>query len=93
VRDPSDHLRASQGERTDVLVRYGEGAAAANAAWFKARFHAIARGSATECAASADVLLSRGLAPAAACCHARSLLVRIVQMLSRLIARMAERPA
>ena len=48
----------------------------------KARFYAIARGSATECAAIVDVMLSRGLAPAPTCRRARSLLVRIVQMLT-----------
>jgi four helix bundle protein len=56
----------------------------------KARFYAIARGSATECAAIVDVLLSRSLAPVPACRQARSLLVRIVQMLTRLNARMKQ---
>jgi len=55
----------------------------------KARFYAIARGSATECAAIVDVVLGRGLAPLSLCRQARSLLVRIVQMLTRLNARMA----
>jgi four helix bundle protein len=53
----------------------------------RAHFFAIARGSATECAALVDVLRARRLAPAADCITARALLVRIVQMLSKLIAR------
>ena len=53
----------------------------------KARFLAIARGSATECAAVLDVLRVRRLATAADCLSARSLLVRIVQMLTKLAAR------
>jgi four helix bundle protein len=77
--------------RTDVLVRYGEGAAAANAAWFKARFYAMARGSATECAAVVDLISARGLALALDCRHARYLLVRIVQMLTKLITRVSAR--
>ncbi len=54
--------------------------------WSKAqkrRFYGISRGSAMECAAIVDVLLARGLAPAADCRQARSLLVRIVQMLTK----------
>jgi four helix bundle protein len=51
------------------------------------RFFAIARGSATECAALVDILRARRLAPAADCTAARALIVRIVQMLSKLIAR------
>jgi four helix bundle protein len=50
----------------------------------KARFYAIARGSAMECAAIVDVVRSLGLAPIAVCKEARWLLVRIVQMLTRL---------
>ena len=37
-----------------------------------------------ECAAIVDVLLARGLAPAVDCRRARVLLVRIVQMLTKL---------
>ena len=74
--------------RIDDSVRLRQGAAAANAAWFKARFYAMARGSATESAAVLDVLWVRGLVDARLRTRARSLLVRIVQMLTRLQARM-----
>ena len=53
----------------------------------QAHFFTIARGSATECAAVLDVLEARGLIAPAVYRHGRGLLVRIVQMLSRLIAR------
>jgi four helix bundle protein len=55
----------------------------------KANFFTIARGSATECAAILDLLLARGLTSPAEHRHGRGLLVRIVQMLTRLIARHA----
>jgi four helix bundle protein len=54
----------------------------------KARFYAMARGSATESAAVLDVLWTRALVDARRRGRARSLLVRIVQMLTRLQARM-----
>jgi four helix bundle protein len=57
----------------------------------KAHFFAIARGSAMECAAVVDVLRSLGLAPVAACNEARRLLIRIVQMVTRLELRQASR--
>jgi len=53
----------------------------------KRRFYSIARGSATECAAALDLLTARGLAKPAACSGARDQLVRIVQMLTKLIRR------
>jgi four helix bundle protein len=53
----------------------------------KANYFTIARGSATECAAVLDLLLARGLLTPAQHRHGRGLLVRIVQMLTRLIAR------
>jgi four helix bundle protein len=55
----------------------------------KARFYGIARGSATECAAIVDILLARRLCSAAVGAEARMLLLRVVQMLTKLIARMA----
>jgi four helix bundle protein len=50
----------------------------------KRNLYAIARGSAMECAAIVDVLRIRGLVPAFDAERARSLLVRVVQMLSKL---------
>jgi four helix bundle protein len=58
----------------------------------KARFYAIARGSAMESAAALDVLLVRGVADPVLCRRGRGLLVRVVQMLTRLIARMQQCP-
>lgn len=53
------------------------------------RYHfGVARGSATECAALADVLRLRRLTPASECFRARSLAVRCVQMLTKLIQSM-----
>ena len=50
----------------------------------KRRFYAIARGSAMECAAVVDVLRLGAVASATESRHGRSLLVRMVQMLTRL---------
>jgi len=50
----------------------------------KRHLYAIARGSAMECAAVLDVMRIRGLASAAECRAGRALLVRIVQMLTKL---------
>jgi four helix bundle protein len=55
----------------------------------KARFYSMARGSATECAAILDLLAVRGLVDDRLRKRARALLVRVVQMLTRLVARMA----
>jgi four helix bundle protein len=53
------------------------------------RYHfGVARGSATECAALADVLRLRRLTPASECFRARSLAVRCVQMTTKLIESM-----
>ena len=54
----------------------------------KARFYAIARGSATETAALLDVLAMRRLASPAAIRTGRRLAVRIVQMLTRIDQRL-----
>ncbi len=59
----------------------------------KAHFFAIARGSAMECAAIVDCARSLGLASVAAAQRAHWLLVRLVQMLSKLIASMERRAA
>jgi len=79
-RDLRDQLlRAS----TSIVLNIAEGAGRQTAA-DKARFYAIARGSAMECAAILDIARARGVAPALTCADARVLLVRIVQMLTRM---------
>jgi four helix bundle protein len=50
----------------------------------KAHFIAIARGSATECAAIVDALVTGGIAAIGPCRELRVLLIRIVQMLTKL---------
>ena len=50
----------------------------------KARFYSMARGSATESAAILDILRLRRITPLEQCSRGRRLLVRIVQMLTRL---------
>jgi four helix bundle protein len=59
----------------------------------KAHFFAIARGSAMECSAIVDCARSLGLVPVAQAKEAGWLLVRLVQMLTKLIARMEQRTA
>jgi four helix bundle protein len=54
----------------------------------KARFYAIARGSAAECAAVLDLASRRSLTNADTCASGRKMLIRIVQMLVRLEQRM-----
>jgi four helix bundle protein len=54
----------------------------------KAHFYLIARGSAMECAGALDVALGRGLVTAAAHRHGRGMLIRVMQMLTRLAQRM-----
>lgn len=54
----------------------------------KARFYAIARGSATEVAALLDVLALRRLAPPGAVVTGRRLAIRCVQMLTRVDQRL-----
>jgi four helix bundle protein len=51
----------------------------------KRRFYAMARGSATETAAAVDVLRVRRLAPESACGNARTMAVRVVQLLTKLM--------
>jgi four helix bundle protein len=86
-REVRDQLtRASLSISANLAEGCGRSAAAD-----KAHFYAIARGSAMECAAIVDVMRSLGLAPVAACKEARWLLVRIVQMLTKLEAATAGR--
>jgi four helix bundle protein len=54
----------------------------------KARFYTMARASAMESAAILDVLRGRALAPYDVCARGRGLLVRIVQMHTRLCQRL-----
>jgi hypothetical protein len=65
--------------------------AAANAAWFKAHYYAIARGSALETAAAVDVLAARRLASADACERVAALARRVALMLGGLIRSMERR--
>jgi four helix bundle protein len=79
-RDLRDQLdRAS----TSILFNIAEGAGKAARAE-KQRFYEIARGSATETAAQLDVLHIRGTIDYDQYRAARHLLLRIIQMLSRL---------
>jgi four helix bundle protein len=73
-----------------VLLNLAEGVGRTQPA-DKARYYAISRGSASECAAVVDVLRVRGLAEQALCSEARGLLVRMVQMTTRLEQAMARR--
>ena len=75
-----DQLRRAS---LSVPLNIAEGAGQRSKAQ-KRRFYAIARGSAMECGAVLDVLCLRGLAPPSECRRARSLLVRVVQMLTKL---------
>jgi len=75
-----DQLRRAS---LSVPLNIAEGAGQRSRAQ-KRRFYGIARGSAMECAAIFDVLCLRGLVPPRDCHQARSLLVRVVQMLTKL---------
>jgi len=72
---------------TSIVLNIAQGCGRTSPA-DKGRFYAMARGSATESAAVLDVLSCRGLVDARFRTRARSLLVRIVQMLTRLQVRM-----
>jgi four helix bundle protein len=81
LRTLRDQLeRASLG----VVLNIAEGAGRVSGP-DKRRFYEMARGSATESAAIIDVLRVRSLAPPDACAEARTLAVRVVQILSKLI--------
>jgi len=77
LRDQLERASAS------VLLNLAEGCGR-RAPKDRAHFYSIARGSAMECAAAVDIIAVRGRAPLVACRQARSLLVRIVGMLTRL---------
>jgi four helix bundle protein len=80
LRDQLDRASVS------IVLNIAEGAGRRTPA-DKAHFFAIARGSATECAAALELLAARGLVTPQAYRHGRGLLVRVVQMLTRLIER------
>ena len=82
LRDQLDRASVS------IVLNIAEGAGRRTRA-DKAHFFTIARGSATECAAVLDLLSARGLVSPADHRHGRDRLVRIVQMLTRLMARHA----
>jgi four helix bundle protein len=72
---------------TSIVLNIAEGAGRRKPA-DRAHFFAIARGSATECAAILDIVRARAIAPSVVTSQGRSLLVRIVQMLTRLCQRL-----
>lgn len=78
----------SQLDRASVSIalNIAEGAGRRTAA-DKAHFFTIARGSATESAAALELLAARGLLAPEVHRHGRGLLIRIIQMLTRLIDR------
>ena len=81
LRDQLDRASIS------IVLNIAEGCGRRSAA-DKGHFYAMARGSATECAAILDLLGACGLVDDRLRNRARPLLVRIVQMLSRLVSRM-----
>ena len=82
LRDQLDRASAS------IVLCIAEGAGRSSRP-DKARFYSMARGSATECAAIVDIATARRLCSPATGAAARVLLIRVVQMLTKLIARMA----
>jgi four helix bundle protein len=81
LRDQLDRAALS------IVLNTAEGGGRTGAA-DKARFYAMARGSAMECAALFDLLGNLALVPRPLCVRARGLLVRIVQMHTRLCLRL-----
>jgi four helix bundle protein len=84
LRNQLDRASAS------ILLNLSEGTGRRHAA-DKAHFYAIARGSSMESGAILDVLRIRRLAADADCRRGRALLIRVVQMLTRLEASMLAR--
>lgn len=80
LRDQLDRASVS------IVLNIAEGAGRRTPA-DKAHFFTIARGSATECAAVLELLAARALLAPQAHRRGRALLVRIAQMLTRLIER------
>ena len=82
LRDQLDRASVS------IVLNIAEGAGRRTPA-DKAHFFTIARGSATECAAVLELLAAHSLMTTEAHRNGRGLVVRIVQMLTRLIERHA----
>jgi four helix bundle protein len=73
---------------SSIVSNLAEGAGRRSSA-DKGGFYVIARGSAMECAAILDILAGRGVLSAEAHRRGRGLLIRCVQMLTKLIGRFA----
>lgn len=69
-----------------IVLNIAEGAGR-HAAGDKARFFTIARGSAAECGAILELLAARGIVTSEEHRHGREKLIRVAQMLTRLITR------
>jgi four helix bundle protein len=80
LRDQLDRASVS------IVLNIAEGAGRV-APLEKAQFYSIARGSAAECGAALDLPRLRGFMPPPEHCKLRTLLVRIVSMLARLVRR------
>jgi four helix bundle protein len=90
VGHPQQRVVKDQLERASlsVVLNVAEGAGRRSKR-DKRRFYTYARGSATECAAIADVLRARRLAPARSCDTLRAYSIRVVQLLTKLDASLA----
>jgi four helix bundle protein len=84
IRDQLDRAALS------IVLNTAEGAGRSGLA-DKARFYSMARGSAMECAAVLDVMRATALVPPAIHARGRSLLIRIVQMHTRLCQKLTRR--
>jgi four helix bundle protein len=77
----ADQLRRAS---SSIPLNIAEGGGRAQGSPDRARFRAIARGSAMECGALLDVIRLFGVVPDADWAKAKTLLVRVVEMLSKL---------
>ena len=90
---PRDTREQLERASLSILTNIAEGAGK-TARSDKQRIYEIARGSAGECAGILDTMQLRGFITAAQYSEARALLIRVVQMLSRLcgVPRVVRRP-